>query len=177
MDKLDNLRQLIAEGDDNEQPKKKEPKPGVIWMSRVPPGMNYQRLKSILEVHGEITRIYLQAEDDHTRESRMKGGGTKRHLYKQGWIEFKRKRVAKVVAIALNATPIGKQKCTDIFQGDLWNLKYLPRFKWEHLEGYLRDAKRSRAQRKALAMSVAEKECSQFLEQLARKKKASASTA
>ena len=42
------------------------------------------------------------------------------------------KRIAKVVAMTLNCTPVGRKK-RSIYHDDLWNIKYLPKFRWTHL--------------------------------------------
>ena len=42
------------------------------------------------------------------------------------------KRVAKAIALALNNTPIGGKK-RSYYHDDLWNMKYLSKFKWTHL--------------------------------------------
>ena len=51
---------------------------------------------------------------------------------KQGWVEFADKRVAKTVAAALNGQPVGGKRFS-AHHHDLWAMKYLPKFKWEHL--------------------------------------------
>lgn len=76
-----------------------------------------------------------------------------------GWIEFLDKKVAKTVAKTLNAQPVGGAvrwqnhtlsldcraligiialccaggKNRSFYAHDLWNLKYLSKFKWNHL--------------------------------------------
>lgn len=52
--------------------------------------------------------------------------------YTEGWVEFKRKRVAKAVVEFLNTKPISIKK-KSVFCDILWSMKYLPRFKWIHL--------------------------------------------
>ena len=47
-------------------------------------------------------------------------------------MEFLDKRVAKAVAMALNSRPIGGNK-GNYYHDDLWNMKFLPGFKWTHL--------------------------------------------
>lgn len=47
-------------------------------------------------------------------------------------MEFERKKVAKAVAESLNATIIGGKK-RSFYHDDIWNIKYLPHFKWSHL--------------------------------------------
>lgn len=57
-------------------------------------------------------------------------GGNRKKFFTEGWVEFEDKKVAKSVASALNATPIGGK---GFHKFDLWNLKYLKGFKWSHL--------------------------------------------
>lgn len=51
--------------------------------------------------------------------------------YEEGWIEFKSKKVAKTVAASLNNTVIMDKNRK--YRDYIWNIKYLPRFKWAHL--------------------------------------------
>lgn len=46
----------------------------------------------------------------------------------EGWVEFKKKKVAKMVAERLNNTKVGGKKRSS-YHECLWNIKYLPRFK------------------------------------------------
>ena len=62
----------------------------------------------------------------------MKFGGNKKRNFTEGWVEFLDRRVAKAVAMALNSGPIGGRK-SNYYHDDLWNMKYLPKFKWSHL--------------------------------------------
>ena len=47
-------------------------------------------------------------------------------------MEFVDKAVAKNVAKSLNTTIIGGNK-NSYYHDDMWNIKYLPKFKWNHL--------------------------------------------
>lgn len=47
-------------------------------------------------------------------------------------MEFEDKTVAKRVAAVLNGTPMGGRR-RDAYHYDLWCLKYLKKFKWDHL--------------------------------------------
>ena len=59
-------------------------------------------------------------------------GGNKKTRYSEGWVEFNYKKDAKAVALNLNNTPIGGKK-RDYYREDIWNIKYLKKFKWHHL--------------------------------------------
>ncbi len=52
--------------------------------------------------------------------------------FTEGWIEFEDKRVAKQVAQMLNGQPMGGKR-RSAYHYDLWCLKYLSKFKWDHL--------------------------------------------
>jgi ESF2/ABP1 family protein len=45
-----------------------------------------------------------------------------------GWVEFADKKIARQVAESLNNTAIGGKK-GDYYHDDIWNLKYLKKFK------------------------------------------------
>ncbi len=59
-------------------------------------------------------------------------GGNKKGSFTEAWVEFEKKKVAKRVAAFLNNTRIGGKK-SDFFASDLWNIKYLHKFKWTDL--------------------------------------------
>lgn len=61
----------------------------------------------------------------------MKGGNGQRR-YEEGWIEFVDKNLAKFVALTFNGQPMGGKKA-DRHHDDIWALRYLSGFKWEHL--------------------------------------------
>ena len=46
----------------------------------------------------------------------------------EGWVEFKKKKHAKLAAAQLNAQPIEQTKKKSKFAGIMWNIKYLVRF-------------------------------------------------
>lgn len=52
--------------------------------------------------------------------------------YEEGWIEFEDKMLAKFVALTFNGAKIGQKK-NDCHYDDVWNIRYLPKFKWENL--------------------------------------------
>ena len=89
------------------------------------------------------------------RQKRKQRGGNKKVRYTEGWVEFADKDVAQMVAENLNNQPVGKaafistKMCqtyrsllpklflggrkNSFFYSDIWNMKYLPGFKWQHL--------------------------------------------
>ena len=70
--------------------------------------------------------------DPVVQQRRKKFGGNKRRNYTEGWVEFADKKVAKAVAVTLNNTPVGGKK-RHYYHDDLWNIKYLSKFRWTHL--------------------------------------------
>jgi len=70
--------------------------------------------------------------EEYVRKMRKKFGGSKKKNFTEGWVEFLDKRVAKAVARTLNNMPMGGRK-RNYYHDDLWNIKYLPKFKWGHL--------------------------------------------
>ncbi|KAK0467919.1 uncharacterized protein EV420DRAFT_1616686 [Desarmillaria tabescens] len=105
---------------------------GVIYISRIPPGMRPTKVRHLMSAYGEIGRVYLQQEDPKRAYLRRKYTSTKKPHYTEGWVEFKDKKVARSVAEMLNAQPIGGKKGTR-WRDDIWTMKYLPKFKWNML--------------------------------------------
>ncbi|KAF8164886.1 hypothetical protein B0H34DRAFT_687011 [Crassisporium funariophilum] len=105
---------------------------GVIYISRIPPGMRPAKVRHLMSSYGAIGRVYLQQEDAKRAYLRRKYTSTKKAHYTEGWVEFKDKKVARGVADMLNAQPIGGKKGTR-WRDDIWTMKYLPRFKWSML--------------------------------------------
>ena len=96
-------------------------------MSRVPIGMKIIDIRRLLEDYG-IQRCYFIP-----LKKKLKNVDGKRvQAYKEGWIEFEDKLYAKLAEYELNGKPIGgNKKC--IYRDELWNLKYLHKFKWNDL--------------------------------------------
>ncbi|OCH86216.1 hypothetical protein OBBRIDRAFT_814691 [Obba rivulosa] len=107
-------------------------KAGVVYISRIPPGMRPTKVRHLMSAFGEVGRVYLQQEDPKRAYLRRKYTSTKKVHYTEGWVEFKDKRVARSVAEMLNAQPIGGKKGTR-WRDDVWTMKYLPKFKWNML--------------------------------------------
>ncbi|GAA5845024.1 hypothetical protein JCM9279_005408 [Rhodotorula babjevae] len=110
--------------------------PGLVYLSRIPPGMGPGKVKHLLSAFGEVGRIYLARADAHKEVSaRKKHKQRERHQshnFKEGWVEYLDKRVARSVAEMLNAQTIGGKK-SDRWHDDVWTMKYLPRFRWDQL--------------------------------------------
>ncbi|KAF8583948.1 hypothetical protein K439DRAFT_1347203 [Ramaria rubella] len=105
---------------------------GVVYISRIPPGMRPAKIRHLMGGYGEVGRVYLQQEDPKRAYLRRKHTSTKKAHFTEGWVEFKDKKIARSVAALLNAQPIGGKKGTR-WRDDVWTMKYLPRFKWNML--------------------------------------------
>ncbi|KAK5998547.1 Pre-rRNA-processing protein ESF2 [Cladobotryum mycophilum] len=114
-------------------------KSGVLYISRIPPFMKPNKLRSLLAPYGTINRIFLAPEDP------------------TGWIEFTDKKRAKSVSELLNARPIGGKKGS-YYRDDIWNLLYLKGFKWHNLTEQIaaEDAERSSRMRAEISKSTRE---------------------
>ncbi|KAF0700331.1 Aste57867_9144 [Aphanomyces stellatus] len=149
---------------------KKEEKKGVLYMSRVPPFMKPDQVRRLLSEYGEIGRIYLVEEDKTARKRRLKNGGNRQVNFTEGWIEFKRKKIAKAVAKELNTKKIGGKKRSK-YHDDMWNLKYLKGFQWNHLTEKVAYENRVRDQKLRLEIAQAAKENTAFLGRVDQAKK------
>ncbi|KAL7938163.1 hypothetical protein V8C35DRAFT_291100 [Trichoderma chlorosporum] len=132
-------------------------KSGVVYISRVPPFMKPNKLRSLLAPYGDINRIFLAPEDPVARARRVKGGGNKKKTFTEGWVEFIKKKDAKAVCELLNARPIGGKKGS-YYHDDIWNLLYLNGFKWHNLTEQIaaEDAERSSRMRAEISKTTRE---------------------
>ena len=121
--------------------------PGVLYLSRVPPGMTPGLLRDLLQNTGEIDRLYLRPEPYSRRKARKKIGGSYKPCFLDGWIEYTDKKDAKRAVALLNTQSMGNGRKGGKFRGDLWNLKYLRGFQWEDLTGPGVFARRMRVKR------------------------------
>lgn len=150
---------------------KKTRKSGVLYISRVPPFMKPQTLKHFLEPHAAkgLGRIFLTPEDHTQHSARVKRGGNKKKSYTDGWVEFNSKTEAKVAAEALNGNIIGGKK-GGYYHDDIWNIKYLKGFKWQHLTEQIANENAERASRLKQEIWKTRKENKQFVEHVERGK-------
>ncbi|KAH8086886.1 hypothetical protein HD553DRAFT_331139 [Filobasidium floriforme] len=135
-----------------------KPTPGIIYISRLPPGMTPQKVKHLMSSYGDIGRVYAQRKDAPT-ESTTKPQPKKHQSanFTEAWLEFMDKRIAKTVAPMLNAQLIGGKK-GDRWRDDIWTMRYLSGFKWEMLGeqvAYERQAHQARL-RQSLSQSKTE---------------------
>ncbi|XP_057983320.1 pre-rRNA-processing protein ESF2 isoform X2 [Malania oleifera] len=135
----------------------KADKRGVCYLSRIPPRMDHVKLRQILSQHGEIQRIYLAPEDPTAQVHRKRAGGFRGQVFSEGWVEFTKRSVAKRVADMLNGEQIGGKKRSQFYY-DLWNVKYLSKFKWDDLTEEIAYKNAIREQKLALEISAAKRE-------------------
>ncbi|KAF2833083.1 hypothetical protein CC86DRAFT_365067, partial [Ophiobolus disseminans] len=140
-------------------------KSGVIYLSRVPPFMKPTVLRSLLTPYGAVGKIFLTPEPAASRTQRLRGGGTRRKLYLDGWVEFLHKRDAKFVADNLNAQTMGGKK-RGRWHDEVWNIKYLSGIKWNHLVETIQNENAERAARLRVEISRGKAENKAFLENL-----------
>ncbi|KAG0344708.1 RNA-binding ATPase activator esf2 [Podila humilis] len=136
---------------------KSREKTGIVYISKIPPFMKPIKLRHLLGQFGELGRVYLAPEDPKVAARRKKYGGNKKQNYTEGWVEFMDKSIAKQVAHSLNTTVIGGKKNSH-YHDDMWNIKYLPKFKWHHLTERIAYENASRAQRLQAEISQAKRE-------------------
>lgn len=123
---------------------------GIIYLSYIPDGLNVSRLREIMAHFGEIGRIYLEPEESNAT--------SKRRRYTEGWVEFKKKRVAKLVAETLNGVPLQYGKKHSRLAGQIWSIKYLHKFKWCHLTEQLAHDKAVKDQKRRFELSQTKKQ-------------------
>lgn len=127
--------------------------------------MDSDYLRKLLTQRFEIERIYLEKEHEALTRSRQKSkGGKKRVHYIEGWVEFARKKDAKLAALALNNQLIGGKKRKNAFHDDMWSIKYLSGFKWQHLTEKLVYDQKMRQQRLKTDVARANKELAYYQE-------------
>ncbi|XP_075041683.1 activator of basal transcription 1 isoform X2 [Mixophyes fleayi] len=161
--------EMVGEAKEDNAEGKKTVIPGIIYLGHIPPRLRPRNLRNMLSVHGEVGRIFLQAEERFVRKKKKKAGTNARD-FTEGWVEFRDKRVAKLVAASLNNMPLGVRK-KHRFHDDLWNMKYLHRFKWSHLSERLAIERQVRQQRMRAEVSQAKRETNFYLQNVERSKK------
>lgn len=144
-------------------------KSGVVYLSRIPPFMKPQKLRSLLEPYGALNRIFLAPEDPAAHSRRVRSGGNKKRTYTEGWVEFVRKREAKAACELLNARTIGGKKGS-YYRDDLWNLLYLKGFKWHNLTEQIAAENAERTSRMRAEISKTTRENKEFVKNVERAK-------
>jgi len=181
----------LADADEDEQEeeearqrmekRRKRRKPGIVYLSCIPPGYNVSQTTMFFTQFGQVGRVFLQpANKDKSSKSHGGLNKDKRVLrFTEGWIEFMSKRLAKEVAQRVNNTAVGGSKRSKAHDA-LWNIKYLPRFKWSHLTERLAYEKAVHQQKMRNEISQAKREAEFFksnVEKAKRNKKSKKSNA
>lgn len=144
-------------------------KTGVIYLSRIPPFMKPQAVKHYFTAYGPTERVFLTPEDAPARTQRLRNGGNKKTFYVDGWVEFKNKKDAKMVADNLNGNIIGGKKGS-YYHDDIWNIKYLKGFKWHHLTEQIANENAEHAARLRAELARTRKENRDFVRDVERGK-------
>ncbi|KAJ3027217.1 UNVERIFIED_CONTAM: RNA-binding ATPase activator esf2 [Siphonaria sp. JEL0065] len=108
---------------------------GLFYISRVPPFMTPEKLRSLLSAHGKLGH----------------------------------KKVARRVAGFLNLRPMGTRK-RDSFFDDLWNIRYLPRFKCNHLTDQISYERAVRDRKLKAEMEQVKRETKAYMQNVERGK-------
>jgi ESF2/ABP1 family protein len=114
---------------------KKKSFPGVIYLSRIPNKMNVTIIRSYFDQYGQTGRIYLELSSKSfffliekksfflfSKENEVKNKRERGPKYTEGWVEFKSKRDAKLIAKQLNNQQVGGRRRTPWFD-EIWNIK------------------------------------------------------
>lgn len=118
----DNVESASADNAEKGKAKdvKSKYKTGVVYLSKIPPGRNYTRIREIFEKFAPIGNIYLVP--DKQANSKLQKKGKVYKCYKEGFVEFKRKKDAKNFTSIFNGAAL--QNSTD---GFIWDIRYLHR--------------------------------------------------
>ena len=145
---------------------------GVCYISRLPPYLKPSALREMLSGMGtEVLRIYLAPEEQSLRAKRVKSGGNKKKSYTEGWVEFADKKRALRISRTLNNTPMatpGKRR--SFYANDLWNIKYLHKFKWSNLTEKVSYEARVKQDKMRAELTQAKKETSFYLKKVGQAK-------
>ncbi|AGO10574.1 AaceriABR121Cp [[Ashbya] aceris (nom. inval.)] len=149
--------------------KKSHHKTGVVYLSKIPPYMKPAKMRQILSRFGDLDRLFLKREDEHTHRQRIKGGGNKKVMFREGWAEFVRKKDAKLCAETLNGNIIGGKKGS-FYHDDVMNVKYLSGFKWADLTEQIARENDVRQSKLQLEISQANKLNAEFIRNVEKSK-------
>ncbi|AEY95181.1 FABR121Cp [Eremothecium gossypii FDAG1] len=149
--------------------KKSNHKTGVVYLSKIPPYMKPAKMRQILSRFGDLDRLFLKREDEHSHRQRVKGGGNKKVMFREGWAEFIRKKDAKLCAETLNGNIIGGKK-GNFYHDDVMNVKYLSGFKWADLTEQIARENDVRQSKLQLEISQANKLNAEFIRNVEKSK-------
>ncbi len=98
-------------------------KPGIVYLSSIPPGFNVSETTAFFGRFGLVDRVFLQP--DPVEKARSRDGRARN--FTEGWVEFSSKRVAKVVAESLNRTQVRRCLMPGLDRHSMWLLSLLGR--------------------------------------------------
>ncbi|XP_043524188.1 activator of basal transcription 1-like isoform X1 [Frieseomelitta varia] len=156
----------------NNVAKVKKRKRGIVYLSSIPKYMNITKIRELFSAYGKVGRIYLQLAENELERN----GGKKKQkkvytkFFTEGWVEFESKKIAKYVAFTLNNTQISTRKKSK-FYDVIWNIKYLPRFKWIHLSERLAYERAVHKQRLQTEIAQAKREANFYSHNVDRSRK------
>jgi ESF2/ABP1 family protein len=140
------------------KPKKSARKTGVVYLSRVPPGLDVGIVRSVLGRCGTLGRVWLRAEAREHVDSRRILGGRRNAGFSDGWVEFSRASDAETAVVLLHGQPMTGATRKGKFQNDLWCLKFLPGFVWDDLVEEVCGTRRERLLRVKSEVAAARRE-------------------
>lgn len=115
----------------------------------------------------KVTSCSYLVERSKSAQSRAKS--SRKTKFVEGWIEFKDKRVASLVAISFNGKKVGGKKGSYNYD-DTWNMKYIPKFKWDDLKEKIDDERNTKKDRLKLKITQAKREHDFFVGKLEKSK-------
>ncbi|KAI8069697.1 hypothetical protein BC940DRAFT_297365 [Gongronella butleri] len=145
-------------------------KSGVCYLSRIPRFMTPKGVRHNLSKYAELGKLYLVPEDAKITARRRKYNRNRRINYSEGWVEFKDKKKAKALAEHLNMKQVGGKRGSKHYH-EMWNIKYLPKFKWRHLTEQFAYERRARQERMRAEMAQAARENKAYMENVNKAKK------
>jgi len=152
-----------------EKARRTQEKRGVVYLGSIPPHMKPMKMRQLLSPFGALDRMYLTPEDPSVRLRRKRFGGNTGKNFTEGWVEFRDKAQARATAQMLNGNAIGGKR-RSAYYSDLWNIRYLPKFKWDNLVEEIEFQKALREQKMQLELAVAKKERDFYLQKVEQSK-------
>ncbi|KAI4209798.1 MAG: hypothetical protein LQ351_007328 [Letrouitia transgressa] len=143
--------------------RKKTHKPGVLYLSRIPPFMRPAAVTHLLAPFGTITKIFLTPEPPASYVARKRAGGNRKRSFVDGWVEFSRRREAKACVEGINGRTAGWGKRGGYYRDDVWNARYLRGFGWDDLMAGVRAEEREREEKVRIGVRRDKKEREEFL--------------
>ncbi|KAL9622242.1 MAG: hypothetical protein Q9160_003425 [Pyrenula sp. 1 TL-2023] len=162
------VRDESSEQSSEQTRSRKRPKPGVVYLSSLPPYLKPSALRNLFEQRGfgPINRMFLTPVATTTTSTSRRN---KRQTYAEGWVEFTSKKTAKIVVETMNAQIIGGKK-GGWYHDDLLNLKYLSGLQWDDLMAQFREERREEEIHREAERERAKRETRAFLEGVERGK-------